>query len=222
MKIELFSKMVREKALTEPRQVLDALNKRHAQVLDDMETACESDRVKHLEGVYKKHYDRQRKAIAKAHSDAQSRVLKKRSALFDALRHGLRDEVAAFTQDDAYLPQLACRVKEALESLDFHELHESTGGDERCTVVMRPEDASRLAEIRTEVMSGSGIPEAVSIYTDDSLLGGFYVRVGQTAKYDFTLDSALDGMDVFLGCMMNTLYEITEEGCEDDAFDTFD
>lgn len=222
MKIELFSKMVREKALTEPRQVLDALNKRHAQVLDDMEMACESDRVKHLEGVYKKHYDRQRKAIAKAHSDAQSRVLKKRSALFDTLKQGLRDEVAAFTQDDAYLPQLACRVKEALESLDFHELHEPSGGDERCTVVLRPEDASRLATIRTEVMSGSGIPEAVSIDTDDSLLGGFYVRVGQTAKYDFTLDSALDGMDAFLGCMMNTLYEITEEGCEDEAFDTFE
>lgn len=215
MKIELFSKMVREKALTEPRQVLDALNKRHAQVLDDMETACESDRVKHLEGVYKKHYDRQRKAIAKAQSDAQSRVLKKRSALFDALRQGLRDEVAAFTQDDAYLPQLACRVKEALESL---ELLDSLGGDERCAVVMRPVDASGL----TEMMSDAWLPEAMSIDTDDSLLGGFYVRVGQTAKYDFTLDSALDGMDAFLGCMMNTLYEITEEGCEDDAFDTFD
>ena len=194
MKIELFSKMVREKALTEPKRILDALNKRHAQVLDDMEVACDANRVTHLEGIYKKHYDKQRKAIAKAHSDAQTRILRKRSALLESLKEGLRQEVAAFVASETYELQLSCRVSEALEAL---------GDAAQLVVVMRPEDAQRLSAV-------------VNVAEDDRLIGGFYVLKDGAEKYDYTLDSALDDLDAFLGCMMNTLYETAGEGCDED------
>lgn len=199
MKIELFSKMVREKALTEPKRVLDALNKRHAQILDDMETACEAARVTHLEGVYRKHYDKQRRAIAKAHSDAQSRVLRKRSELLESLRDGLRLEVKGLLDSPEYVVRFTRQLDEAIGSM---------GDADALLVVMRSGDAEKLPDwVKTKVM--------VKTKVDDALLGGFYIIKDGVEKYDFTIDRALDEMDAFLGCMMNTLYEITGEGCDD-------
>lgn len=192
MKIDLFSKMVREKALSEPKRVLDALNIEHAKILDEMEHSCEASRQKYLEGVYQKHSDKQKRAIAKAHSDAQSLILKKRRDLLAQLKDGLKGEVAATAETPEYNAKFSERVCEALEKI----------GAAHAVVVARSVDLPLLAH---DIVSR----------VDDGIMGGFYVIKNEAEKYDFTLDSILDSMDAFLGCMMNMLYEITGEDCHD-------
>lgn len=192
MKIDLFSKMVREKALSEPKRILDALNVEHAKILDEMEHSCEVSRQKYLAGVYQKHSDKQKRAIAKAQSDAQSRIVKKRHDMLAQLKDSLKAEVASTTESPEYKDRFAIRVQEALEKI----------GAGQTVVVARAADLALLAhDVVTRV--------------DDGIMGGFYVIKNDAEKYDFTLDSELDSMDAFLGCMMNTLYEITGEDCHD-------
>lgn len=187
--------MVREKALSEPKSILEELNKKHAKILDAMEDDCELSRVHYLEGVYQKIHERQRKVISKAHSDSQNRILKKKNDLFSALKEDLKDEIRAITKSQKYADFLKAKVAETIHT--FNPL-------DTLVIVVNSKDAAHL-------------PNEINTKIDDDLLGGFYVLRNGSEKYDLTLDSEVNGLDAFLGCMMNTLYEITGEGCDDEG-----
>ena len=192
MKIDLFSKMVREKALTEPKRVLDALNIEHAKILDEMEHSCEASRQKYLEGVYQKQSDKQKRAIAKAHSDAKSLILKKKRDLLAQLKDSLKSEIEAITESPGYKTKFPECVREAFKKI----------GNGDVVVVARSADLALL-------------PQDIVSRVDNGIMGGFYVIKNKAEKYDFTLNSELDGLDAIMGCMMNTIYEITGEDCYD-------
>lgn len=195
MKIELFSKMVKEKALSEPKRKLEELNIKHAQILDDMESGCEASRSEYLLGIQDKAMERKSKVIAKTHSEAQNRILKKKSALFLSLKESLLDEVKKAVSSEQYEAYFKDKLAVALKN--FEDLEELVIG-------VNPNDAKYL-------------PEGISTQTDEGLIGGFYILKGGSEKYDFTLDSEVDALDDYLGCMLNTLYETTGEACEDEG-----
>ncbi|MBE0450962.1 MAG: hypothetical protein IBX70_08965 [Clostridia bacterium] len=195
MKIELFSKMVKEKALSEPKRKLEALNIKHAQILDDMESACEASRSEYLLGIRHKAMERKSKVIAKTHSEAQNRILKKKSALFQELKDSLVEEVKKAVSSVEYEAYFKDKLAKALKN--FEALEELVIG-------VRIKDEKYL-------------PEGISAHTDEGLIGGFYIIKGGSEKYDFTLDSEVDALDDYLGCMLNTLYETTGEACEDEG-----
>jgi vacuolar-type H+-ATPase subunit E/Vma4 len=194
MKIELFSKMVKEKALSEPKRKLEELNVKHAQILDDMESGCEDSRSEHLLGIQHKALERKSKVIAKTHSEAQNRILKKKSALFLALKDSLVEEVKIATHSEHYEAYFKEKLETALKNFD---------GSEELVIGVNPNDEKYL-------------PEGTSVELSEGLLGGFYIIKGGSEKYDFTLDSEVNALDDYLGCMLNTLYETTGEACEDE------
>ncbi|MDW7660991.1 MAG: hypothetical protein SCL54_06105 [Bacillota bacterium] len=195
MKIELFSKMVKEKALSEPKRKLEELNIKHAQILDDMESGCEASRSEYLLGIQDKAMERKSKVIAKTHSEAQNRILKKKSALFLTLKESLLNEVKKAVSSEQYEAYFKDKLAVALKN--FEDLEELVIG-------VNPNDAKYLQE-------------GISAQTDEGLIGGFYILKGGSEKYDFTLDSEVDALDDYLGCMLNTLYETTGEACEDEG-----
>ena len=195
MKIELFSKMVKEKALSEPKRKLEELNIKHAQILDDMESGCEASRSEYLLGIQHKAMERKSKVIAKTHSEAQSRILKKKNALFLSLKESLVDEVKKAVDSEQYEAYFKEKLEVALKNFDDLE---------DLVIGVRLKDEKYL-------------PEGTSAQTNDGILGGFYIIKGGSEKYDFTLDSEVDALDDYLGCMLNTLYETTGEACEDEG-----
>lgn len=195
MKIELFSKMVKDKALSEPKRKLEELNIKHAQILDDMESGCERSRSKYLLGIQHKALERKSKVIAKTHSEAQNRILKKKSDLFHSLKESLVDEVKKAVDSEQYGAYFKEKLSLALKNFDDLEA---------LVIGVHSNDMKYL-------------PEGISAETNDALLGGFYIIKGGNEKYDFTLDSEVNALDDFLGCMMNTLYETTGEVCEDEG-----
>jgi hypothetical protein len=195
MKIELFSKMVKEKALTEPMRKLEELNIKHAQILDDMESKCEASRSEYLLGIQLKALERKRKAIAKTHSEAQNRVLKKKSDLFIKLKEELVNEVRLAVKSEGYERYFKDKFSDALKNFQTPQ---------DLIVGVNPKDAKYL-------------PQETRVETDSALIGGFYILKGGIEKYDFTLDSEVDAIDDYLGCMLNTLYETTGEACENEG-----
>lgn len=191
----MFSKMVKEKALTEPRRKLEELNIKHAQILDDMESGCEASRSEYLLEIQHKALERKSKVIAKTHSEAQNRILKKKSALFISLKESLVDEVKKAVDSEQYEAYFKEKLQVALKNFDDLE---------DLVIGVRLKDEKYL-------------PEGTSAQTNDGLLGGFYIIKGGNEKYDFTLDSEVDALDDYLGCMLNTLYETTGEACEDEG-----
>ncbi|MCD4714400.1 MAG: hypothetical protein K8R73_14050 [Clostridiales bacterium] len=195
MKIELFSKMVKEKALSEPKRKLEELNIKHAQILDDMESGCEASRSEYLLGIQHKALERKSKVIAKTHSEAQNRILKKKSALFVSLKESLLDEVKKAVDSELYESYFKEKLDIALKSFEnFEDL-----------------------VIGVRIIDEKYLPEGTSIETNEGLIGGFYILKDGSEKYDFTLDSEVDALDDYLGCMLNTLYETTGEACEDEG-----
>ncbi len=195
MKIELFSIMVKEKALSELKRKLEELNIKHAKIIDDMESGCEKSRSEYLLGIQHKALERKSKVIARTHSDAENRILKKKSALFLSLKESLVDEAKKAVDSEQY--EAYFKEKFSIAMKNFEDLEELVVG-------VRSNDAKYL-------------PEGISVETDDELLGGFYIIKSGTEKYDFTLDSEVNAQDDYLGCMMNTLYETNGEACEDEG-----
>lgn len=191
----MFSKMVKEKALSDPKSKLEELNIKYAKVLDDMESGCEHSRSKHLENIHHKASERKSKVIAKTHSEAQNRILKKKSALFVELKESLIEEIKLSVASEQYEAYFKEKLAVAMKNFD---------------------DSSELI-IGVHSNDAKYLPEGASVETNDGLLGGFYILKNGSEKYDFTLNSEVDALDDYLGCMLNTLYETTGEACEDEG-----
>lgn len=193
MKIELFSKMVREKALLDPKRKLEELNIKHAQILDDMEVKCEESRSDFLMEIQNKAIAKKRKKVAKANYEVQNRILIKKKELFEALKNDLIDEVKKSVRSKGY---------ERYFEEKFERVMKTRNASEKPVVWVRSDDVKLL-------------PKGTDIGIDDELLGGFYIIVGEREKYDFSLNGEVDGLDDYLGCMLSNLFDHTREACDE-------
>jgi vacuolar-type H+-ATPase subunit E/Vma4 len=194
MKIELFSRMVIEKNLSEDRRILEALNRKHAKVLDDMESRCQKQREAYLENIEEKASDRKRRILSKAHSEAQNRLLVKKNEMVGVMKRELMDALEKETMTDAYKSYFNKRLAEALSN--FVEKDDLVIGVKARDFILVKDD------IETTI--------------DEKILGGFYIIKGGRIKYDYTLNSEVNRMDEFLGLMIETLYESSEEDSHED------
>jgi vacuolar-type H+-ATPase subunit E/Vma4 len=194
MKIELFSRMVIEKNLSEDRRILEALNRKHAKVLDDMESRCQKQREAYLENIEEKASDRKRRILSKAHSEAQNRLLVKKNEMVGVMKRELMDALEKETMTDAYKSYFNKRLAEALSN--FEEKDDLVIGVKARDFILVKDD------IETTI--------------DEKILGGFYIIKGGRIKYDYTLNSEVNRMDEFLGLMIETLYESSEEDSHED------
>lgn len=194
MKIELFSRMVIEKNLSEDRRILEALNRKHAKVLDDMENRCQKQREIYLENIEEKANDRKRRMLSKAHSEAQNRLLVKKNEMVGVMKRELMDALEKETMTEAYKRYFNRRLAEALSN--FVEKDDLVIGVKARDFILVKED------IETTI--------------DEKILGGFYIIKGGRIKYDYTLNSEVNRMDEYLGLMIETLYETSEEDSHED------
>ncbi len=194
MKIELFSRMVIEKNLSEDRRILEALNRKHAKVLDDMENRCQKQREAYLENIEEKANDRKRRILSKAHSEAQNRLLVKKNEMVGVMKRELMDALEKETMTDAYKVYFNRRLTEAMSN--FVEKDDLVIGVKARDFILVKDD------IETTI--------------DEKILGGFYIIKGGRIKYDYTLNSEVNRMDEFLGLMIETLYETSEEDSHED------
>lgn len=194
MKIELFSKMVKEKALSEPKKILEALNIKHAQLLDKMESSRENSRAVLLQEIEAKALEDKRKVLAKTQSEVQNGVLKKKNVLFQELKQSLEEEVKQAVISPNYELYFKEKLAKAMENFS---------NSDALIIGVHSKDVAFL-------------PKGSSIETNDTLLGGFYILRNGNERYDFTLNSEVDALDAYLGCMLNTLFETNGEACEDE------
>lgn len=186
--------MVIEKNLSEDRRILEALNRKHAKVLDDMENKCQKQRETYLENMAEKANDRKRRILSKALSEEQNRLLVKKNELVKTLKRELLDALEKETSTDAYKLYFKRRMNEALNQ--FEEKDDLVIG-------LKAKDFTL-------------VKDDMETTIDDKILGGFYIIKGGRVKYDYTLNSEVDRIDEFLGLMIETLYEKTEEESHED------
>lgn len=186
--------MVKDKALTEPKKVLEELNIRHAKILDAMESDCEKSRTDYLEGIHHKAMEHKSKVIARTRSEVQNRSLKKKNTLFLTLKESLLEEVNLATQSKEYESYFKEKFEKALEQFAIAD---------DLIIGVHSNDKKYL-------------PEDTRVETNDNLLGGFYIIKNDSEKYDFTLDSEVNALDDYLGCILNALFDSGREGCDNE------
>jgi len=194
MKIELFSRMVIEKNLSEDRRILDALNRRHAKVLDDMESKCQRQREAYLENIEEKAKDRKRRILSKAVSESQNRLLVKKNDMVKSLKRELIDALEKETATSTYNAYFTMRLSEAMTTFD--EKDDLVIGLKARDLVLVSDDMETII--------------------DDKILGGFYFIKSGRVKYDYTLNSEVNRIDAFLGLLIETLYDKAEEESHED------
>lgn len=194
MKIELFSRMVIEKNLSEDRRILEALNRKHAKVLDDMENRCQKQRETYLENIEDKAYDRKRRILSKALSEAQNRLLVKKNEMVGIMKLELMDALEKETMTDDYKVYFKKRFAEAVKN--FVEKDDLVIGLKARDFILVKDDIETII--------------------DDKILGGFYIIKSGRIKYDYTLNSEVNRIDEFLGLMIESLYETSEEESHED------
>ncbi|GAU77904.1 hypothetical protein [Fusibacter sp. 3D3] len=191
--MELFSKMVMEKNLSEDKATLEALNLKYAKVLDDMEQKCSKERDTYLEHVKNKAKDQERRLLSKAHSESQKKVLIKKNALLIKLKNEIVEAIEAFAITEAYEAYFHERFERALSP------HQN---DDNLVVGLKARDLAY-------------VPYEMKTIIDDGIIGGFYMIKNGKIKYDYTLNSEVDEIEEYLGCMINALFNPSQEACSE-------
>ena len=186
--------MVIEKNLSEDRRILEALNRKHAKVLDDMENRCQKQRETYLENIEDKAYDRKRRILSKALSEAQNRLLVKKNEMVGIMKLELMDALEKETMTDDYKVYFKKRFAEAVKN--FVEKDDLVIGLKARDFILVKDDIETII--------------------DDKILGGFYIIKSGRIKYDYTLNSEVNRIDEFLGLMIESLYETSEEESHED------
>lgn len=193
MKIELFSKMVIEKNLSEDKATLEALNLKHAKVLDDMERKCSKERDAYLEHVKTKARDQERRLLSKARSEAQKEVLIKKNELLIKFKSELIEAIKSFAVTEEYEAYFHERFKRALSA---------QANEDNLLVGLKARDLAY-------------VPYEMKTVIDDEIIGGFYMIKNGKIKYDYTLNSEVDEIEEYLGCMINSLFNPSQEACSE-------
>jgi len=189
VKIDLFSKMVREKGISKDLETLELLNKKYDRVLKETESKFEKERKIYLEGIKNKAIEDKHKLLSKAKSESQKCILIKKNELFNKFKEDLILAIEDFTFTDDYKKFFLDRINNAIA--DFIESDDILIG--------------------VKARDLNFIPAEMKTLIDEKIIGGFYFIKNERIKYDYTLNSELDMIDNFLGCMINDLFEQHEE-----------
>jgi ATP synthase (E/31 kDa) subunit. len=185
--------MVTEKNLSDDRKFLEELNRKHAQILDDMETKCQKKRNVYLANIEEKAKEKKRRMISKTQSEVQNQVLVKKHDILKQFKSEVMEKLQKESETEEYKTYFNHKFTEALSKFD--------------------ENDALVIGVNTSDLEL--VPKQYDTIIDDQLLGGFYVIKGAREKYDYTLNSEVDQIDDYLGCLINSLFDSSEEVCDE-------
>jgi len=181
--------MVMEKGASEDRRVLEALNRKYAQILDDLEVKYHEQRSQYLEGVTKRALQDKNKLLSKTESEIQKKIIIKKNELFNRLMTDLKSAIMNFTESTGYAAYFKEKFEKAMQ--DFE-------GEDDVLVGVKAFDVDLLPiNMRSQI--------------DDTIIGGFYLVKNGRVKYDYTLNTELEHIMDDLGWQVNALFEDDEE-----------
>ncbi|GAB6109888.1 hypothetical protein JCM19376_38440 [Fusibacter bizertensis] len=193
-KIELFSKMVTEKNLSEDIKTLKELNQKHAQILDNMEAKCQKQREAYLANIEEKAKEKKRRMISRTQSDVENQVIVKKHNLLKQYKSEIMDAVRKESLTENYKLYFKKRFDSAIADIEDH--------DDLVIGVKADDIALVPSNYKTEI--------------NNQLIGGFYIIKDSRVKYDFTLNSEVDRINEYLVCSINSLFEATGEVCNEE------
>lgn len=189
VKIDLFSKMVREKGISKDLETLKLLNKKYDKVLKETESKFEEERKIYLGEMKNKAIEDRYKLLSKTESENQKCILIKKNELFNKFKEDLISAIEDFTFTEDYKRIFLDKFNNAIA--DFIESDDILIG--------------------VKARDLNFIPAEMKTLIDEKIIGGFYFIKNERIKYDYTLNSELNMIDNFLGCMINDLFEQREE-----------
>lgn len=189
VKIDLFSKMVREKGISKDLETLKLLNKKYDKVLKETESKFEEERKIYLGEMKNKAIEDRYKLLSKTESENQKCILIKKNELFNKFKEDLISAIEDFTFTEDYKRIFLDKFNDAIA--DFIESDDILIG--------------------VKARDLNFIPAEMKTLIDEKIIGGFYFIKNERIKYDYTLNSELNMIDNFLGCMINDLFEQREE-----------
>lgn len=185
--------MVTEKNLSDDIKFLKELNQKHAQILDNMEAKCQRQRDEYLANIEEKAKEKKRRMISRTQSDVENQVIVKKHDILKKFKAEVMEAVMKESLNDNYKLHFKEKFSNALASvIDEDDL----------VIGIKAND--------TEL-----VPSKYKTIVDEQLLGGFYIVKGNRVKYDYTLNSEVDRIDDYLGCLINSLYDTTGEVCDE-------
>ena len=188
----MFSKLVSEKRRVEDGKVLDDLNVKYAKILDELEVKYQHQTELYLAHIQDKAMDKKNRILSKTLSEVQNQKIVKQHDLVNLLKNEVIEAVLQETSKEVYVDQFKENFKEATSKIELgHDL----------IVGVKPSDKAL-------------VPEGYKLMLDQDLIGGFYLIVNQTEKYDYTLNSEVLKLENYIGCLIQSLFNHTEEACD--------
>lgn len=188
----MFSKLVSEKRRVEDGKVLDDLNVKYAKILDELEVKYQHQTELYLAHIQDKAMDKKNRILSKTLSEVQNQKIVKQHDLVNQLKNEVIEAVLQETSKEVYVDHFKENFKEATSKIEQgHDL----------IVGVKPSDKAL-------------VPEGYKLMLDQDLIGGFYLIVNQTEKYDYTLNSEVLKLENYIGCLIQSLFSHTEEACD--------
>ena len=156
-----------------------------------MEHKCAKQRDDYLEQVKLRAKAQERKLLSKARSEAQKKIIIKKNELLVALKKDLMAEIELITLTEEYEHYFHTHFEEAMKPL---------ADEDDLLIGLKARDLAY-------------IPFEMKTFIDDKIIGGFYIIKNGKVKYDYTLNSEVDDLEEYLGCMINALFNPTQEAC---------
>ena len=184
--------MITDKNLSDDVKFLKELNQKRSQILDDMEVKCQRQRDAYLANIEEKAKEKKRRMISRTKSDVENQEIVKKYDILKKFKSEVMDAVAKETSTENYKLHFKDKFASALGNVV----------DENDLVIGIKADDSGL------------VPSKFNIVIDEQLLGGFYIIKGNRVKYDYSLNSEVDRIDDYLGCLINSLFDTVGEACD--------
>ena len=187
-KIKLFEIMVLEKKLSEEREKLKKMMKRHRSMIDEAKVEYEERRKDYLKEIREKALADQKRIILQAEVEAKRQVLAKRKELLIRIQDDFIKKMEGLTNIEAY---------SAYFLKTFEAAAAEFGKKEELLIGVNPKDLGY-------------IEEGYESRTDETIIGGFYLIHEGRVKYDYTLNRETEKMRDYLGEAVRALVQSIE------------
>ena len=189
----MFSKLVSEKRRVEDGKVLDDLNLKYAKILDELEIKYQHQTELYLAHIEDKAMDKKNRMLSKTLSEVQNQKIVKQHELVQQLKNEVIEALMHETTQDAYADYFKQNFTEASSKIELgHDI----------IVGVKPSDQAL-------------VPQGFKLLLEHDLIGGFYLIINQTEKYDYTLNSEVLKLENYMGCLIQSLFNHPEEACDE-------
>lgn len=193
-KIELFSKLVLDKARGEYKEAMAQLEAVHAQKRQEMEASLEKQGRQYTREMESRAQHEKKKIISRAKGQARKNVLVKKEELFLQLKERLVKEIRRYCETERYPVFLKEKIDRSRE-----ELLVLRG---ELTVICRSSDEELIRHLLRE----AGLENPLVFDFDDEILGGLtLVDHDRGVKVTMTIDSVIEENTVYLGGLIHDL-----------------